>query len=254
MALGQLAASAGKSLIGYADRAIIAIIDERTQEDIRVDEGSTRGTAGFSRMSMGHHEEGAKKLFVVQFNPNELSVSAQGGGRAQITDPTGNKGITFEPMPPRIQVDVPLIFDNVYNQDAFMSDKFTLGATNLAKGAASAITRQSSDYTIRTQVEGFIAALRNERTRKVAFTWSSLCYEGLLNSLDTTYTMFNPDGEPIRAVVNMTILCLEREIMMLAPETMNPWRDMYQELFLNDSSSSYVHTAQKVGNLLNISF
>lgn len=148
----------------------------------------------------------------VQFNPASLDISAYGGGRTVITNygnEDGNvKGATsFGALSVSIQVSFTLIFDETFLSDAFASDKFQLTASNLIGGVASLISTAvtGKTYTVRPFVEGFLAAMRDPDHRTVIFQWGRLRYVGMMNQLSARYTMFNPNGEPIRAEVDVTM-------------------------------------------------
>lgn len=148
----------------------------------------------------------------VQFNPASLDIAARGGGRTVITN-YGNedgkvKGTTsFGALSVSIQISFTLIFDETFLSDAFASDKFQMTASNLIGGAASLISTAvtGKTYTVRPFVEGFLAAMRDPDHRTVIFQWGRLRYVGMMNELSARYTMFNPNGEPIRAEVDVTM-------------------------------------------------
>ena len=195
--------------------------------------------------------EGAtRKLFYVQFNPNELSLSGYGGGLASKTDfsEKGNS-ITFDKADVRITLNVRLIFDKVDPQDAFMADKANTSTTAMATGAAKAAltAKGKKDYSVQTEVEGFIAALRSKYTRRITFHWGTMTYTGILNRVSAQYTMFNVQGLPVRAFVNLSLVCADEAV---SPSSMGMWQAYYQELF-EAGNQSYVKAAEKAGNLLN---
>ena len=195
--------------------------------------------------------EGAtRKLFYVQFNTNELSLSGYGGGLASKTDfsEKGNS-ITFDKADVRITLNVRLIFDKVDPQDAFMADKANTSTTAMATGAAKAAltAKGKKDYSVQTEVEGFIAALRSKYTRRITFHWGTMTYTGILNRVSAQYTMFNVQGLPVRAFVNLSLVCADEAV---SPSSMGMWQAYYQELF-EAGNQSYVKAAEKAGNLLN---
>ena len=145
---------------------------------------------------------------------------------------------------------VKLIFDQVDPQDAFMSDKFTLSYTSVTKGAVKGVKKLLGKKTnsVQTQVEGFIGALRNESTREITFAWGKMCYTGILNRISSQYTMFSVTGEPIRAVVTLTMVCADETI---EGNTMGNWDAQYKKAFGSGESFSLTGAAQKVGNLFN---
>lgn len=149
------------------------------------------------------------KTFRVQFNPSSLTITARGGGRSLVSN-YGAKGenqrttIQYRSLDPYITVSFSVLFDALNQADAFMEERLTLGATTLAKNVTSAVT--GKEYTVRAQVEGFLAAIRNEAHRAMIFQWGSLRYMGILNSVSGKYTMFNTAGNPVRAQVQLSML------------------------------------------------
>lgn len=149
------------------------------------------------------------KKFTVQFNPSSIQIIGRGGGRAPVSnfgtigkDQAGK--IEYRALDPYITVSFNVVFDALNNADAFMEERFTIGATTLAKNVATAIV--GHEYTVRPQVEGFLAALRDEDHRTMIFQWGTLRYTGVLNSVSARYTMFNTAGNPIRAEVSLGML------------------------------------------------
>ena len=103
--------------------------------------------------------------------------------------------------------------------------------------------------SIQTEVEGFIAALRNSRTRLMTFNWGNFCYTGVLRSVGANYTMFNPNGEPVRATVDLSMVCADDEQW---PNSLSVWQQRYINAFRKSGSESFVKTEQKAGSLVNL--
>lgn len=247
--------------IGNIEKAIIVITDERVEEltveqPVSMGKSSVLSAGGISlpgNLSLPAFSAGiTNKSFYVQFNPSDLSLSGYGGGQVAKTDYSSKdgKGITFAPAAVRIMLNVQLIFDRVDPQDAFMSDKLTSSLGSMGQGAIKAVrtARGKKESSVQTEVEGFIAALRSSYTRKIGFYWGSMHYLGVLSKVSSQYTMFNVLGEPIRALVRLSMVCADEEV---SPGDMGMWREYYEEAF-SGGSTSYVKAAQKASNLLNI--
>ncbi len=43
------------------------------------------------------------------------------------------------------------------------------------------------------------------------FVWGDMIYQGILNGVNAEYTMFNVNGEPCRATVNLRLVLLDDE-------------------------------------------
>ncbi len=192
-----------------------------------------------------------------QFNPSHISISAYGGGMRQILDfgagekqsdakvvdgdANGNNnktsGIKYMPMDPNICVSFSTIFDATKNSDAFVSDKINLNLTNVTKNITDLI--QGNSYSVRPVVEGLLEAVRDHDKRNARFVWGDMDYQGLLNSIQARYTMFNTKGEPIRAQVNFSMMVPLESPINTASEF---WKDRYNEI-VDKNSGGYITVA-----------
>lgn len=145
---------------------------------------------------------------------------------------------------------VTLIFDQVSVKDAFMADKFAASPTSVVTGVASLVKEAvtGEEYSVQPIIEGFIGMLRQERTRFITFCWGSMQYEGVVNSLNTRYTMFNLTGQPIRGEVELSMILVDEEV---GPTNMGVWKKHYEEAF-GGGNVSYRNKTQYVGNILNL--
>lgn len=244
MALGNLGTSIkndAKGLVGNIEKAVLLFPDP--VKEVKLDSGASRlafgkstgitqnrllasaeklQNAGVDKISltsattayvMENMDQDLSKIkgktFKLQFNPSTLQINARGGGRSLVSN-YGAQGekqrttIQYRALDPYVTVNFSFLFDEMNNADAFMEERLTLGVTTVAKNVATAVV--GKEYTVRPQVEGFLAAIRNEAHRAMIFQWGSLRYMGLLNSVSGRYTMFNTVGNPIRAEVQLSML------------------------------------------------
>ena len=244
MSAGTLGNNLLNSLTGQVEKAYIDITDKRDKEvvieNVKKANNSLSGLGslkGINTDSMGITGLTDKvlkglstntKRYIVQFNPSTLNIQAMGGGRFAVTNHSDEKGeskLDYAALTPRIQVSVKLIFDEVQRP-----------------------ALQSKDDSVRTQVEAFIAALRNPQTRNITFAWGTLCYSGNLISVDSRYTMFSLYGKPLRAEVTLTLVCMDEN---LKKENMGMWEERYRKAFQGDSTD-LTSFGQKIGNLVKI--
>ena len=170
-------------------KAVIEIINQEPGE-IQLTEAGAKKIPGISTQGISaensewNNSKEEKIRFPVQFNPAELQISAEGAAdsRECIGDAAGS-GNALRPyrLSPRIRVNFKLIFDGT-NDDKPL---------------------------VKQQVEGLLAALRNKYTRKVSLIWGTLSYSGYLNTVQASYVMFHAKGSPLRAEVQVGILCME---------------------------------------------
>lgn len=277
MKLAKTIQDTASGMVGNIEKAIIEIVDSRikkiTKEGAVSAQGGSIVSSGEGSASTGlvgktfSKLQGAglmtdnpievgktKKYFYVQFNPNQLSLTGYGGGKMAKTNYTksdkSSNGINYEEVKVRITMEVTLIFDKVNVRDAFMADRLNTSPTALATAIPQTglALAGKNDYSVQKEVEGFIAALRLPDTRRINFYWGDMFYGGILHRISSKYTMFNVQGEPIRAEVRLALTCADEEIDEIS---MGKWQNQYKKAFQNQNHS-YVKNAQKVGNLLNL--
>ena len=192
-----------------------------------------------------------KRSYTVKFNPSSLRFSGHTGGRFSTMDyiTESKDEIRYKSVETNISMSVELLFDSMDPKDAFMGDKLNFSPTGLLTSAVDlGLTMAGKKKkTIQREVEGFIAALRNENTRLITFNWGEMCYSGVLRRVSVEYTMFNVTGEPVRAMVGLSIMCADAKQWK---NSLAVWQERYKTAFEN-GNESFVKTSQKVGNLLN---
>ena len=67
-----------------------------------------------------------------------------------------------------------------------------------------------------------------------------MTYEGTLNSVEAKYTMFNPDGNPIKAEIHIRILCVSGEKKTVREEWCIKYEDALKVLSGADDMSEDV--------------
>lgn len=267
------------SVTGSVEKAIIKIRDERDLKraslskeeitklkssgglglDIDLDvsalETYTAGLADTVMNSMSSiagidlTSDGYSRIIEVQFNPTSLQLRSNAGGDVQLTDYTqdGN-GISRGPSGLHVDLSVRLIFDQISNTAAFQQDNMTLSSTRITAAAASAVGGLlfgDSAQSVQVTVEAFIAALRNENTRWICFEWGEFKYEGIVRQVNSNYTMFDINGNPVRAEVELVIYLADPSIKA---NSSGYWYDAYYAAFIDGNPTAMAMMA--MGNLL----
>lgn len=218
-ALKNVAAGAANSLMGNLEQAMLEVVDLRA---VFQQSGSSTAQGAASTRPRRNSLSGAlknisaaatppppsKRFYKVKFNPSELqldsSIYAANIGNAIQTDKKSHQNANARPA---VTLSMRLYFDEVNLADSFMWEKFTSGvsaqsAVNVATAVAGA---KGTVWTVQTQVEGLVAALRNLYTRKIYFHWADFTFAGQLQTVMAQYTMFSTSGRPVRAVVNLRL-------------------------------------------------
>ena len=76
-------------------------------------------------------------------------------------------------------------------------------------------------------MEGILSLLTMDATRQVIFYWAKMSFRGELTGVQARYTMFNKSGDPIRAVVSLSIRQGEQEMLYDS----GYWEKAYENLF-----------------------
>lgn len=196
-------------------KAVIEIINEQPEE-IKVTEAKGKNCPGICTKNLNQNVAERLKMpqspiaakpdaervrFTVQFNSSELQALADGETEAQnyVGDAagSGNRMGIFQ-LSSRTRINFKLIFDDTGKKKT----------------------------TVQQQVEGFLAAIRNQHTRRVNFIWGNLRYSGVLNSIQACYTMFRPDGRPIHAEIQVGLLCMDEK----QGQEQGRWKKCYHDL------------------------
>lgn len=174
-----------------------------------------------------------KRLFEVKFNPASISISASGGGSYHKEDSGNADDLGFTSMDETYYLSVKLIFDTYEFSDSFMNltTRMSLGdiAYKTMKEKNQKLAKTDGHLlTVKDQVEAFSYALRNPYTRYCAFNWGQMRYEGILNQFSAQYTMFDMDGNPVRAMASMKIELVD---YTLNGKNLGYWDESYNIAF-----------------------
>lgn len=190
----------------------------------------------------------------LKYNPSSIRFSSQAGSYVQ--SGPGNAGvnqITQITVPSRTTMYVDLIFDDVSVMDSFMWDKFHLGINSTVTATAGGIKQATKNgYSVQTQMEGLISLIIYEYSRNVIFYWSEMAFAGEVTGVSATYTMFNPQGHPVRGKISLTIFQSEESNNTSGGEY---WDSAFDRLFNDYSHDSDVEDTRiinQLGNIINI--
>lgn len=210
---------------------------------------SAAGVIGLDPSLFGD-KEGAPNTFYVQFNPASISFDATATLPEDKTKQTANPsepGSTpasergsvqafLKGNDVNIRMNIQLVFNDVNVDDAFLGNRLSPisgeAVQSLAKSAVKMSGYNKKGFSVRDDVQALTYACRSNKFRRCHFIWGNTTMKGLLDGVDAQYKMFNTKGEPIHAVVNISMLLLDG-----APEV-DTWDEMYKEAF--GTGSGYV--------------
>jgi hypothetical protein len=256
MAVGSVLADAGKSVLGIVESAKIILLDQR--KIVATSEEKANATSMLAKVtSLVASPDNAE--YAVQFNPNSLTIDGEIVSRdaASTTDSPGTNGTVSQDgkviqavEPPMIELTVRLVFDRVNLADSFMQEKFTspFSASAVKNVVTAAKTIKGETWTVAPIVEGFLGAIRNDKTRLIQFRWRKFRFTGYLRSVRAEYVMFSTSGKPVRAFVTLR---LKNDLQLDG----DYWNDCFEKAFPSaETYSSYSGVKNTVGNLFNLSW
>lgn len=202
------------------------------------------GMFSFNKQAESNAKTSGYHVLKVKYNPSSISIDSRAGSFIQpVPGGEGTNMISQITIPAQTYMSFEILFDAENHQDAFMAEKFT----NLSAGAfvsdVAGIVKNVKDegYSVKEEVEAMIGMLTQSETRQVVFYWSQMAFAGEVVSLDARYTMFNTIGNPIRAVVRVTIQESEKQMQ----GSNSYWNTAFDQLGKQGSK------LDKVSNLMN---
>lgn len=201
------------------EKAVIEIenkqVEEVVEKEVKTSLTSSSGLSGFAGITqkleqaakkmasealssivpgLGDMLTGEKEQFEVQFNPKELEIQGSSKkGKSQTGTGAEHENIDYGSLGSKVMVKIPLIFDKTEEGSSIIS-------INLQKSKGKTVS-------VAPDVEHFLQSVRNPFSRTIRFSWGNMLYQGQLASVSAQYTMFSREGQPIRANVNLEILC-----------------------------------------------
>lgn len=203
-------------------------------------------TAGGSETN-GYH------TMQVRYNPSSISFSTQAGNYVHCgVGGMGMNQITQMTMPSQTIMSVQLVFDDVNIPDAFMWDKYRLtagSAISSVSGGIKQLEKVKDGYSVQAQIDGLIGLITQSEARQVVFYWSEMAFAGEVTNINAQYTMFNPQGHPIRGVVTLNIFQIDNE--MDSADT-RYWDKAFTNLFGDYTEDKDVNDSRVLDNIQNM--
>ena len=227
----------GPSLPGAAPPTVTGAISSQSMQGFR------KAATAAENAGLNFNDPSKTKTFTVHFNPAKLQIYAS-TVPVKKPDAQGKEVINDSPTKASMVLTTTLFFDEMNVYDSFMVDKFTMGASvSGVMNIASSIAKNTGKkkWSVRDEVEGLIAALRNPYTRNVSFRWADFAFTGQLKTVTAQYTMFSTSGEPVRAQVTLQINHEMDDVYL------SKWYQEYDAAI----KGSLGKASQLVGNVLN---
>lgn len=142
-------------------------------------------------------------LFEFQYNPESIYLNSQAGSymNRQGAPEQGLNQVTMTDIAAQTSMNFRLYFYDINNSDAFLQDKLIVSVS----GAIKAVSGFICTYSVQTPVEGLVSLVTQYATRQAVFVMGKIVFFGEIENVNAQYTMFSPEGNPIAAVVDLSI-------------------------------------------------
>lgn len=141
------------------------------------------------------------KAYEVQYNPASIRFYTTGEGAGGYTVGANDVGQIAKNIS-QTRMSFELVFEDISNQDAFDFTSLSLNAETVKDLIKDKVVGKRS---VINQVQAFLGVIQNATMQDAIFFWGSNMFRGRLTDVDVHYTMFNKEGNPILARVQMSI-------------------------------------------------
>ncbi len=144
----------------------------------------------------------------VQYNPASLTLRTSGGNLRQYQS-MGNENmnsVTSTDKKTSTTLSVQFIYESIDNADAFGSSSLGMNVEDVADTIKSGVKKlKGAGNSVKKPVEGLVSLMMEKESRQVIFVWNNMFFHGELGSVSANFTMFNKQGNPIKATVDLEI-------------------------------------------------
>ena len=135
------------------------------------------------------------RLYSVNGKIQERSSNAGGVDKLSVMDFSGKSKLSFD-----------IIFDDCDNMNAFMfNDIANANITSGVNKGLSLLQNGGNTHSIRKKMDAIMSVLSSPATQQVIFYWSKMVFRGTITNVQNSFTMFNPQGNPIRGTMHLEI-------------------------------------------------
>ncbi len=144
--------------------------------------------------------------FQVQYNPATIRLYSVNG---KIQSRRGEEGIdklSVYNFTGKSKLSFDLVFDDCDNMNAFGLNEVVNAnlSTGINKGY-NTLKHGGNNYSVRKRMDAIMSLLSSAATQQIVFYWANMCFRGTLTDVGNKFTMFNPQGNPIRGEMHLEL-------------------------------------------------
>jgi hypothetical protein len=173
--------------LGVLETAYIEIKDNTSTGENTLTNSKTKSILSGLTQNRSESLKDSKQI-KVQFNPESLSFSYGGSGakKEKTSIVQNDEGKATQAAAQDGNEAVNISFRLVFDRSIY------------------------KDCSVQPEVEQFLALIKKPYIREITFYWGTMCYEGIVRSIDAEYVLFNSKGVPMRANVNMSMQVIDK--------------------------------------------
>nr|WP_297703882.1 hypothetical protein [uncultured Butyrivibrio sp.] len=145
--------------------------------------------------------------FTVQYNPATIKLYTVNGKFQEKNNQAGVQSkLQKMDYKGKTKMSFDLIFDDCDNMNAFaFNDIANLNVTSVVNKGMSLLQNGGNTHSVRKRMDAMMSLFANPATQQVIFYWSKMVFRGTVTDIGNRYTMFNPQGNPIRGEMHIEL-------------------------------------------------
>ena len=197
-------------------------------------------------------ENGSFIKVKVQYNPATIRLSTVNGRIQKRNTDEGVDRLNIYKFSGKSKLSFDLVFDDVDNANAFMLENLTPNVGNLVAKASDMMSHEKHFHSVRKRMDAMMSLLYGDNSRQVIFFWAKMVFRGTLTNVQNTFTMFNPQGNPIRGVMHLDLVQEKGNAKLSFQEKY--WEEAFANAFKKNNSlgGQSMLSALTNNNILNI--
>ena len=176
--------------------------------------GAASGIASFftpgskNQQTVGSIDKDNDKFlkFEFQYNPATLRLYSVNGKVQEKNNMSSSEQLHIMKFQGKSKLSFDIIFDDCDNMNAFMFNEVSnFNLTGAANKVKSLVQNGGNTHSVRKRMDAIMSLLSTPSTQQVVFFWSRMVFRGTITSVSNRFTMFNPEGNPIRGQMHIEI-------------------------------------------------
>ena len=144
--------------------------------------------------------------FKVQYNPATIRLYSVHGKLQSRKGEEGIDKLSVYNFTGKSKLSFDLVFDDCDNMNAFaLNEVANINLTGALNKGYNTFTHDGTNFSVRKRMDAIMSLLSTSATQQVVFFWANMCFRGTITDVGNKFTMFNPQGNPIRGEMHIEL-------------------------------------------------